>query len=468
MHKSLQELEPHGIFAAVYIPTASSSPRKGMGDTPLTQKEREEFLALINAVGNNPSIFAYWQTDEPELNNIGPKRLQEIYELFRTHDPYRPVIIVNHGLTAIRDYQYAANICTPDPYLVFQEKGGSLRPTIRQGMHLDQVTTGEESFRAKWQTPQAYNSAFFGTKGARRPTAREMRTQQTNGMIHGVTGFTWYNQYMLWDEPGVLTSLPYLSQEYRVLFYFLVNAKLQKLEGNPAREAKAIIQRKKGPEAILVVNLLWEPQEITIQDKSLSAVPTWKIAGSTETIPGNQSEIVVSLQPFESTILFAPHVEFPENLNWQSVEKSEADILSNLVLPGNIAHQSNGTQADSFNFNRKSSALALMTIDGIKFPQGIGCRMTGFVPGAGIELTFPQEVSPKTLKLIGSNITEGHVEIKENEQWVTVAPIPAPNGNFERTISLPGKPTHHLRVVATNTNEKNVFTIQELEVYEEN
>ncbi|HWL54993.1 MAG TPA: sugar-binding protein [Chthoniobacteraceae bacterium] len=465
MHQQIAKLAQHNIFSGVYIPTALSSPRHGLGNTPLTQKERDELLALIEAVGDNPSVLAYFQTDEPELNRVGSKRLEEIYEFFRQHDPYRPLAITNYTADAIRDYQHVADICTPDPYPGFRIDKPPLRPAERQGLHIDQVVTGEESYRARWQTPQAYNTAFFGAKGARGPTAREMRTQQVNGMIHGVTGFTWFNQYMVWDEPGVLTSLPYLSNEYKLLFSLLQNGKLERFPADPQQEARGMIFDSNGPVALLICNLAWSERDVSVTDPRLAGVSQWRDIARKEEVEGGKEQIALRLKPFESAVLVAPKVEVPDILDWASVEAEEAKLVATVIVPGNLAHHSLGTRVRTVGFTEKNSNFVLMTIDGMKLPQGTGAQLKGFKPGAGIELTFVHPITPKTVKLISSNIARGSIQMKEGDQWVSLAEIPASSDSGERTISLPGISLESLRIVAEELDGKEVFNLKEVEVY---
>ncbi|HWL53407.1 MAG TPA: sugar-binding protein [Chthoniobacteraceae bacterium] len=470
MKEEAANLARFGILSAVYVPTASSIKGNEKGDAPLTPQEREDYRALAEAVSENPNIFAYYQSDEPEGSGIGPKRLREIYDILAEADPYRPVIMLNYSVAGVRDYQYAGDISNPDPYLLLMQGGGSPRPPDRPGQFLSQIVTGEESYRAKWMTPQAYNAGFFSSRGGRGPTAREMRTQQVNGLINGVVGFTWYNQYMAWDEPGVFTSLPYLSREYKALFPLLVKARPEIISTQP-EEAVGLAISREGKALLMVANLVWQEREITFEDARLGRIANWKKLGTSETVPGGKTEMTVRLGPYESMILASQAVDFPATLEWGAVEREEAAVRAQLAVPGNIAHASTGARATTVNFGGRGGLRAMMAIDGMKDPRGNGFSRRGFQSGSGIEITFAGEAKPRRLKLIGSNIREGSVEIEENGEWKPVAPIVHEDGRFEREIALPGTKTKGLRIIAQSCTdeeaEANSLVIREVEVYED-
>ncbi len=466
MFRQVDHLAKSGIYSVIYAATASKTGLDRNGKNPLTEKEKEEYRALARIAREHPFVLAYYHLDEPEGRSLHPLRFHEIYEILREEDPYHPVIVLNNTLEGTRDFQYSADISTPDPYPLFLENGGSARPLERMGRFLDQIATGEESYRAKWLTPQGFNYGNYNAEGNRGPTAREMRTQQIIGLIHGVTGITWYGEPMGWDEPGVFTSLPYLSQEFYTLFPLLAAARPERLEVGEGWSAALSLEGKKA--ALLVANLLFEEREVTINDSRLASVTGWNKLGTSEKLTGGKPGITLKLKPYEAIILASDTVPFPEELDWSIVEKAEAAAWQASRVPGNIAHRSTGAKATGVKTPTGSHLRPMMTIDGMKDPRGSGFRQRGFQPGMGIEIDFGQERQPARLLLIGSTIHRARVE-QQNEagEWIGVSTIEREDQEFTSEVILPATNARRIRLLvdALTEREKTLY-IREIEIYE--
>ncbi len=465
MKKAVTKLHDFGLFVALDVPTASKQGfAKGLGNTPLTPKEREEYIAIIKAAADRPEFAAWYLYDEPEIHGIGPDRMREIYELFVEHDPWRPVIILNAFTDSTRDYQYGADISNPDPYPLFLEGRGASRTLNYIGKFLDEIQTGEESYRAKWVTPQAFNYAFFGRTGNRAPSAREMRTQQVIALIHGATGVTWYPEYLAWDEAGVASSISYLSNEYKALFPHLIAKPPEILRTEDGLEAGLMMSH--GYSILLLANPFWETRSFTVTDSRFATVTNWRHLGSDNTLSPSGPTIAVTLAPHESTILVSPEFPVPTNLDWAAVETAEAEILRQAVVPGNIAHISTGAKATLVG----ASGISPMpfVINGINDPRSTGWVGPIFKPGQGIEITFPKAAKAARVRIFGANIALATVMIKKGEQWIEKAQIKASDNEGPLEATWSGEETTAVRLIASaiNPSREPKLSIREVEIYE--
>ncbi len=465
MVKEIEHLAQHGVYSAVYIAAGSKTGYTPMGKVPLTAQERDEYRSVARAARDHPFVLAYYLFDEPEANGMHPVRLQEIYQLIREEDPHRPVILLNNSLEGVRDYQACADILAPDPYPLFLEGGSSSRPMERVGLFLDEIVTGKESFRARWLTPQGFNYGNYNAEGNRGPTAREMRLQQIIGLIHGVSGISWYTEYLIWDEPGAFASLPYLSQEFHALFPLLVRQPVERLD---AGEGWAAALSHRDEESILLVaNLLYHEREVTIRDPRLAGVEQWSRLGSAEKIPGAKGEITLRLQPYEGVILVAQGVPVPEDLQWTKVEEMEAAAWKASLVPGNIAHRSQGTKVTGVGTSRSLHLRPTMVNDGMKDPRGAGFEQSAFQSGMGVELNFGSPRRPARLLVIGSNIEKARVEQEGADgSWEEIATLTG-GEEFILETSLPARETQRLRLMIESLQVgKSKLQIREIEIYE--
>ncbi len=463
MRKTVDYLGEIKVLSGVYIPTSTPTGYEPLGRTPLTDQEKKDFRAMAGAARDNPNILFYYLADEPESRNILPSRLREVYQIFLEEDPYRPVVILNDSLNGVRDYQYGADISNPDPYPLFLAGRGAANSLDRIGTFLDQISIGKESYRARWVTPQGFNYGNFNAEGNRGPTAIEMRCQQIIGLMHGAVGITWYPEYMAWDEVGVFTSLPFLSQEFKALFPFLVKARPERIPGNG--DFMAGWSRLGEETLLMLVNPHWLKQTITLQNPKLASVASWRKLGTTETVAGGIDTITVELQPHEGILLASPGVPYPSDLDWKGVEEAEEAAREATMVAGNIAHFSHGTRAVGVNI-KGPHLRPMMAIDGLKDLRGSGFEHPGFESGMGIEIIFNQDHRPKTAHLIGANIRRGTAEIFVDGKWRVLKEITGTGEEKSIIVELSGEKTPRLRFMVSELINSTVLQIREIEVYE--
>src|SRR5262245_32712967 len=65
------------------------------GPQPLTESFLQNIRERIRAYRDDEDILAWVQPDEPEVADLSPTKLKQIYEIVREEDPYHPVWITN-------------------------------------------------------------------------------------------------------------------------------------------------------------------------------------------------------------------------------------------------------------------------------------------------------------------------------------------------------------------------------------
>lgn len=474
MKESIALLAEQGIYSVVSVASASQNGSKTNQPDTLTEKEENEYRKLALAARNNPNFIGYYLSDEPEWRGLNPARMKAIYDILRETDPWHPVSITNNTDQGILNYQHANDLPNPDPYPIFLKDGGPARHLSRIGIYVDNVTTGEESFRATWVTPQAFNLNYFrrGETSYRGPTATELRAQQTIALIHGALGITWYTENLAWDEPATRSSIPYLSWEYRWLFPWLVKSRPEVL--HTAHGLLIGICAAEDGVLLLVVNQEGHDQEFTLQDERIRSIPEWKVAGNSDLHSSSADGLSFSLPPYSTLILASPevpmaheeftHIPLP---TWEEVLKHEQEIIRNLYIPENMAHLQNGAIARAVGRGNRWNALT--AINGAKEPGSMGYNAEYFKPGQGLEIEFARPITPQKVILYGANVLTGHLELeREDGEWQQVATIQHSEEVWQHEIQFSGFPTTKLRLIAESVAYTSYDSIRviEIEVYE--
>lgn len=472
-HDVLNKLGKDGIYTGVYVWGAATGLSK-RGNKPLTEDEKDQYRAFARSMKSNPNLLYYYQMDEPEHRgrDVGVVPSEEIYQVLAEADPYHPVLVTNHRAEAVRNYQKTADIFSPDAYPAFMQGRGGARPVNVGASYLQQAVVGEESYRARWKTPQAFNFLFFQVKNSRGPTATEMRAQQVVSIANGATGIVWYPEHQAFDEPGVHTSLPYLSREFLALFPYLCGPRPEVLDYGRKLDV-ALLSRDNGATLLFVTNAAWEEQSVLLEDKRFASVKRWRKLGTSEIVSGGTAQIRLELDRYEAVILASDQVVFPDDLRWQEVLDAELKEVEKrqLVIDGTISHYLNGTTVEIKGTGSISPSRAIATIDGMSDPRGHGFNVPQFRKGAEIHLQFNEVKQPRKIRFIGANVNHGRFEALIGEEWKEVARVDNPDHLGEeghvREYQLPDVSTQRIRLVVDSLNEgESRMRIMEIEIYE--
>lgn len=453
----MADLGKQGIVSGIWSPGPSAASRE---QEKLTPEDIERYRNIAHTYRNNPDFGFYYLSDEPEINNLSPELLRQIYEVYVEEDPWHPTVVTNNTIAGVRAYQEGADISNPDPYPVFRMNRGSSRPFNVAARYLREIQTGSESYRAKWVTPEAF--WFYRVGNSRGPSAREMRSQQVLSLIYGALGITWYREQALWDNPGIASSLPYLSEEYLVLYPLLVESQPQIVE--LAENLEAGLVETGNVTVLMITNPLWETRNLTIDRSLLPQVSQWSVLGEERTLSAMQ-DLEITLEGHESIVLFSGELGIPEGLNWPDVLACEKKLWEASRVAGNIAHYSQGTVIRGVGIPPRIEPGLMAVIDGMKDPRGHGFVMRDFKPGVGFELDFQQDRKPVRVNLIGSNLRVGRLQVRQDEEWRTVKEID--EAGEELSFTLSGETLRGIRFIVDRVTGRGMpIRFLEVEVFE--
>ena len=173
-------------------------------------KTEAEVSALVESGRKDPCNLAWYTFDEPNEVDISPSRCREVYEIIKSMDPERPVVLTVspaywYHPWAYSDYADACDIMLTDPYPI----------EIGHGIGIDYVSEAiararKDSRKPVWAVLQA-----FPWPGKRLPTPQEVRCMTYQALVHGASGVFYYTYRVdgwnytlvgtpLWEEIGAL------------------------------------------------------------------------------------------------------------------------------------------------------------------------------------------------------------------------------------------------------------------------
>jgi hypothetical protein len=147
-------------------------------------EKRELLISEIRTFKDHPALLAWYISDEPNGYKIPPEKLEEIYRLVKSIDPWHPVSIVfTAPFLSSKKYTDALDIVMADPYPV---PTGSV---TQVGDITAQLRSEFEGKRPVWIVPQAFGG---GEWWGREPTFQEMRTMTYQSIVNGATGIQYF------------------------------------------------------------------------------------------------------------------------------------------------------------------------------------------------------------------------------------------------------------------------------------
>ena len=205
----------HGLKIIIYAYSARSQLNKEEWRKPLSNKDALAIRKWVNKWKNHPAIAAWYLGDEPFIRLALPARMEAIYKIVSSADPYHPTIILEDVVDGIYKYADYCDILMADPYPTFAKGGYAIR-----GMeHISRFSEAIDEHKGKghWMTPQAFNYQDFGASNNRAPNFVELRCQQYKLFVGGSTGTIWWVHYNAQKYPACEYGVRYLAKEVGLL-----------------------------------------------------------------------------------------------------------------------------------------------------------------------------------------------------------------------------------------------------------
>ena len=167
------------------------------------EKQRDLLIQEIKEFMYHPALLAWYISDEPDGTKVPPEKLEKIYNLIKSIDPWHPVSIV--FMNPFRDsekFSKAMDIVMADPYPVPDH------PVTLAGDAADQLRNGFEGEKPVWIVPQSFGG---GELWSREPTVQEIRSMTYQAIVDGARGIQYFirqgpnafpKSTSVWDECG--------------------------------------------------------------------------------------------------------------------------------------------------------------------------------------------------------------------------------------------------------------------------
>lgn len=221
---------------------------------------------------DDPQLFAYYVSDEPEVGNIKAEVLEDVYDIFADEDPYHPLIVSNDSMHGLHAYARCADINGLHPY-----------PVVLRNYEvndIDEVAAyvegAVEFFRdaPHKQTVaylhQGFNYGDYGAVNNRIPTYVEYRNQNLLALICGARGTIQFNR-MVAHYPELYIGMPRLTQELAYLGPIMLASTPDTTPTADRDGVKMLLKQHDGQLYLLACNASMEAREIAITVPGLNA-----------------------------------------------------------------------------------------------------------------------------------------------------------------------------------------------------
>ena len=228
-------------------------------------EKREMLISEIRTFMDHPALLAWYISDEPNGNKIPPEKLEEMYSLIKSIDPWHPVSIVFMApFLSSKKYADALDIVMADPYPV---PNGPVTQVADVTMQLRSEFEGRKPV---WIVPQAFGG---GEWWDREPTFQEMRSMTYQAIVNGATGIQYFVRHGLnsfpkstsaWNECGRMAV-----EISEITPWLLSDEKSIPVQSNSAN-IRVTSRVHNGQLLIIAVNKVNSPQKAEV---SISGIP---------------------------------------------------------------------------------------------------------------------------------------------------------------------------------------------------
>ena len=348
---------------------------------PLPEENARKIASRLKQYNGIPSILAWYLADEPIPSRHLPGYLEQLSEVVRKNDPYRPCFISFNNGNSVKTYEKAFDICGMHMFPGFNNKGIS-KPLSTFGEHTRMAVQLAGKHKPVYAgiplTPYSPGGI------SRMPTFMEIRCLVYLGIINGAKGIFWNTAVDISADIENRLGVPAIIRELRSLESAVLSSETCEIrvDGNVQVLGKIV----DGHLYIFSVN-----PEMTSNEVILKIPSRWlklrELAANDEEYTISNGELLLKYKPFEVKLFSsAPNLQSLESVN--SIYRRFAEARGKFENSGNVLYFTRGTKIKySDHFNNITSTLDKVLIDGYKeqYP-----RFRRKFPGnAWIELTLP-------------------------------------------------------------------------------
>lgn len=298
----------------------------GMPRDMVRERKTTELARYVAETMDTPGLLAWYQFDEPEIQNCTPEDLMATYRALRAVDPFHPKITLVCSISRpvsdlFRRYAAGCDIFWEDPYpvpskplLMVEEKilacrdaTGPGKPVwcVLQGFSWEAWKAhGKLSLKGKHKRSDETVAAMraTGTIPVTRPSAIETRCMAHLAIAAGANGLIWYWSpncavHVKEDSPEVWAGIKSTVRELRSLMPWLLAEPSAADEISLPPPLRGWSRIAEGTRLLALVNSGPEPATLALD------LTPWNATTATDHETGE----TMPLQDGRTTLEFAPH-----------------------------------------------------------------------------------------------------------------------------------------------------------------
>lgn len=447
---------------------------KSLEQKRLSAEDAELVRQHVLKTRDNPKLFGYYVSDEPECGSTQAGALEDVYRVIAEEDPYHPVIISNDSMEGMRNYARCADINGLHPY----------PPPLRSLPHKDlapvaNFIAGAVAYYAPLphkQTMaylhQGFNYGDYGAVNHRIPTYEEYRNQNILAMICGSRGTIQFNR-MVAHYPELYLGMPHLTRELAALETVFASADAKAKPQADSDKARLLLKDSQGKLWLFVCNADTAAREIKLNVPGFSGGLT--VVSEGRQVTAKNGQWTDKFAPFECHIYTngkAPSLP--------TVAKIKAEIAAANAArrqPGNLVYQEfegdgvvvSASSNYAGRFQRPDNGLWHLVdgvVDKLDHYKCLTWQDTTENQGPDwLEIRLPKPASVGRVVVYGfeQSLKDYSVQAFVGGQWQDVAKVTGQTGD-KATHTFAPVTTDRLRLWVTATNGP-VAKATEVEVY---
>lgn len=309
---------------------------KSLEQRRLSDRDADLVRQHVLTMRENPRLFAYYISDEPECSGTQAGALEDVYRVIEEEDPYHPVIISNDSMEGLRNYARCADINGLHPY----------PPPLRSQPHTDLTPVagfieGAVAYfaaRPHKQTMaylhQGFNYGDYGAVNHRIPTYQEFRNQNLLAIVCGARGTIQFNR-MVAHYPELSVGMPYLTRELAALADVFASAPVPAEPRADSATARLLLKEHEGELWLFACNADLAARDIAFEVAGMKG-PLGVVSEGRQ-VPAPEGRWLDRFGPFECHIYTTAKV--PDLPAVTAVTAAIAAANAARRKPGNLVYQ---------------------------------------------------------------------------------------------------------------------------------